>query len=70
MEHEQFIQRAIKFLAKYHIEVPEIGVKSGATEKANAKESLYVVSNFANDFFKTAENPKKPLLLVTSWKEA
>ena len=53
MEHEQFsYPEALKFLAKkYHIEVPEIELTAEQLEKANAKESLYVVSNFANEFF-------------------
>ena len=53
MEHEQFsYPEALKFLAKkYHIEVPEIELTPEQIEKANAKESLYVVSNFANEFF-------------------
>ena len=53
MELEQFsYPEALKFLAKkYHIDVPEIELTAEQLEKANAKESLYVVSNFANDFF-------------------
>ncbi len=53
MEHEQFTYpEALRFLAKkYHIEVPEVELTPEQLEKANAKESLYVVSNFANEFF-------------------
>ena len=53
MELEQFsYPEALKFLAKkYHIDVPEIELTAEQLEKANAKESLYVVSNFANEFF-------------------
>ena len=53
MEHEQFsYPEALKFLAKkYHIEVPEIELTPQQLEKVNAKESLYVVNNFANEFF-------------------
>ena len=45
MEHEQFsYPEALKFLAKkYHIDVPEIELTAEQLEKANAKESLYVV---------------------------
>ena len=53
MEHEQFsYPEALKYLAKkYHIEVPEIELTPQQLEKVNAKESLYVVNNFANEFF-------------------
>ena len=53
MEHEQFsYPEALKYLAKkYHIEVPEIELTPQQLERVNAKESLYVVNNFANEFF-------------------
>ena len=53
MEHEQFsYPEALRYLAKkYHIEVPEIELTPQQLEKVNAKESLYVVNNFANEFF-------------------
>ena len=50
MEHEQFsYPEALKYLAKkYHIEVPEIEITPQQLERGNAKESLYIVNNFAN----------------------
>ena len=53
MEHEQFsYPEALKYLAKkYHIEVPEIELTPQQLERVNAKESLYIVNNFANEFF-------------------
>ena len=69
MEHEQFsYPEALKFLAKkYHIEVPEIELSPEQMEKANAKESLYVVSNFANDFFQKQLKTKEGLAIAASY---
>ena len=69
MEHEQFsYPEALKFLAKkYHIEVPEIELTPEQLEKANAKESLYVVSNFANEFFQKQLQTDEGLAIAISY---
>ena len=69
MEHEQFsYPEALKFLAKkYHIEVPEIELTAEQLEKANAKESLYVVSNFANEFFQKQLKTNEGLAIAISY---
>ena len=69
MEHEQFsYPEALKFLAKkYHIEVPEIELTAEQIEKANAKESLYVVSNFANEFFQKQLQTDEGLAIAISY---
>lgn len=71
MEHEQFsYPEALKFLAKkYHIEVPEIELTQEQMEKANAKESLYVVSNFANEFFQKQLQTDEGLAIAISYFE-
>ncbi|OEK08008.1 DNA primase [Flavivirga aquatica] len=53
MEHEHFTYpEAIKYLAKkYNIEVEETEQSNEQKEKANEKESLYLVSEFANTYF-------------------
>lgn len=53
MEHEQYTYpEALRYLAKkYHIEVEEEEQTPEQLAKANARESLFVVSNHANDFF-------------------
>ncbi len=53
MEHEHFtFPEAIKYLAKkYGIEIIETDETNEEKEKANEKESLYVVSEFAKDYF-------------------
>lgn len=54
MEHEHFTYpEAIKYLAnKYNIEVEETVETNEEKEKANEKESMYLVSEFARDYFK------------------
>ncbi len=58
MEHEHFTYpEAIKFLAKkYNIEIEETQINKQDKEKASERESLYIVSNFAKDFFKKKLN--------------
>lgn len=53
MEHEHFTYpEAIKYLAnKYGIEVEETVVTNEDLEQANEKESMYLVSEFARDYF-------------------
>ncbi len=53
MEHEHFTYpEAIKYLAnKYGIEVEETIVTNEDVEQANEKESMYLVSEFARDYF-------------------
>ena len=54
MEHEHFTYpEAIKYLArKYNIEIEETQLNNEEREKASERESLYIVSEFAKDFFK------------------
>ena len=61
MEHEQYnYPQALRFLAKkYNIEIPEIELSSEQIELANQKESLFIVNNYANEFFQ-----KKPLFKI------
>ncbi|MFV0540368.1 MAG: DNA primase [Aestuariibaculum sp.] len=53
MEHEHFTYpEAIKYLAKkYNIEIEETEQTNEQKEKANERESLYLVSEFANTYF-------------------
>jgi len=53
MDHEKYnYPEALKFLAnKYNIEVEETELTPQDTEAQNAKESLYIVSQFAAAFF-------------------
>ena len=53
MEHEHFTYpEAIKYLArKYNIEIEETQVSPLDKEKASEKESLFIVSEYAKDFF-------------------
>ena len=53
MEHEHFTYpEAIKYLAKkYGIEVEETEQTTEEKEQANERESLYLVSEFAKDYF-------------------
>ena len=54
MEHEHFTYpEAIKYLAKkYNIEVEETEQSSEQKEQANERESMYLVSEFAQGHFK------------------
>ena len=53
MEHEHFTYpEAIRYLAKkYNIEIEETEQSNEQKEKANERESLYLVSEFANTYF-------------------
>ena len=53
MEHEHFsYPETIRFLAKrYNIEIEETGQSQEEKEIANAKESLYLVNQYAQEFF-------------------
>lgn len=53
MEHEHFTYpEAIKYLAKkYNIEIEETEQSNEQKEQANERESLYLVSEFANSYF-------------------
>ncbi|WP_353780120.1 DNA primase [Winogradskyella sp. 3972H.M.0a.05] len=53
MEHEHFTYpEAIKYLAKkYNIEIEETEQTDEQKEQANARESLYLVNTFANEYF-------------------
>ncbi|WP_138433077.1 DNA primase [Winogradskyella algicola] len=53
MEHEHFTYpEAIRYLAKkYNIEIEETERTDEEKEQANAKESLYLVSEYANEYF-------------------
>lgn len=54
MEHEHFTYpEAIKYLAKkYNIEIEETEQSDAQKEQANERESLYLVNEFANTYFK------------------
>ena len=69
MEHEQFsYPEALKHLAKkYQIEVPEIQLTQDQIDKSNAKESLYIVNSFANDFFQNQLSTNKGLSIAMSY---
>ncbi|MDB9960905.1 DNA primase [Oceanihabitans sp.] len=53
MEHEHFTYpEAIKYLAKkYNVEIEETEQSNEQKEQANERESLYLVSEFANTYF-------------------
>lgn len=53
MEHEHFTYpEAIKYLAKkYNIEIEETEITDEDKEQANERESMYLVSEFARDYF-------------------
>lgn len=54
MEHEHYsYPEALRFLAnKYNIDIEEEELTSEQAEAANDRESLYVVSNYATNYFK------------------
>ena len=56
MEHEHFsYPEAIRYLAKkYNIEIEETEQSEQQKEQANEKESMYLVSEFAQKYFNTA----------------
>src|SRR5690606_8954567 len=53
MEHEHYTYpEAIKYLArKYNIEIEETEQSEESKEKTNERESMYLVSEFAQDYF-------------------
>ena len=53
MEHEHFsYPEALRFLAKrYHIEIEETEQTDAEKEKANEKESLYLLSQYAKEYY-------------------
>ena len=53
MEHEHFTYpEAIKYLAKkYNVEIEETEQSNEQKEQANERESLYLVNEFANEYF-------------------
>lgn len=54
MEHEQLTYpEALRYLAKkYNIEIREKGLSQEDKLRLNTRESMYVVNNFANDYFR------------------
>ena len=70
MEHEHFTYpEAIKYLArKYNIEIEETQVSPLDKEKASEKESLFIVSDYAKDFFsKTLLNSNDGIAIGLSY---
>lgn len=55
MEHEQFTYpEALRFLAKkYNIEIEESGQSDEERAKRNTRESLFLVNQFANEYFQS-----------------
>lgn len=62
MEHEHFTYpEAIKYLAKkYNIEIEETEQSNEDKEKANERESLYLVNEFANTYFQNTLHKTDP----------
>lgn len=73
MEHEHFTYpEAIRYLAnKYHIEIEETVISSEEKEKADERESLYIVSEFAQNFFEKVltETEQGKAIGLTYFKE-
>ncbi|MBQ4818443.1 DNA primase [Aquimarina sp. MMG016] len=73
MEHEHFTYpEAIKYLAKkYNIEVEETEQTDEQKEQANERESMYLVSEFANTFFQNSlhKTEKGKAIGLTYFKE-
>jgi DNA primase len=73
MEHEHFTYpEAIKYLAKkYGIEIEETQQTDEEKVKASEKESMYLVSNFAKDFFvqQLHETPAGKTIGLSYFKE-
>ncbi|MDB4092706.1 DNA primase [Flavobacteriaceae bacterium] len=70
MEHEHFTYpEAIKYLArKYNIEIEETQANPLDKEKASEKESLFIVSDYAKDFFsKTLLNSNDGIAIGLSY---
>ena len=70
MEHEHFTYpEAIKYLArKYNIEIEETQISPLDKEKASEKESLFIVSDYAKDFFsKTLLNSNDGIAIGLSY---
>ena len=55
MEHEQFnYPESIRYLAnKYNIEIIETTNKSENVEERNARESLFIINSFAQEYFQS-----------------
>ncbi|MDT0559046.1 DNA primase [Ichthyenterobacterium sp. W332] len=62
MEHEHFTYpEAIKYLAKkYNIEIEETEQSDEQREQANARESLYLVNAYANEYFQKTLHKTDP----------
>ncbi|MDG2281393.1 MAG: DNA primase [Flavicella sp.] len=73
MEHEHFsYPEAIKYLAKkYNIEIEEEEQSNEQKEAADERESMYVVSNFAKDYYHDVllNNPKGKAIGLSYFKE-
>ncbi|MEI6865870.1 DNA primase [Flavicella sp.] len=73
MEHEHFTYpEAIKYLAKkYNIEIEEEEQSNEQKEAADERESMYVVSNFAKDYYHDIllNNPKGKAIGLSYFKE-
>jgi len=73
MEHEHFsYPEAIKYLAKkYHIEIEEEEQSNEQKQAADERESMYVVSNFAKDYYHDVllNNPKGKAIGLSYFKE-
>ncbi|MGB2127848.1 MAG: DNA primase [Flavicella sp.] len=73
MEHEHFsYPEAIKYLAnKYNIEVEEEAQTDAQKEATDERESMYLVSNFAKDYYRDIllKNPKGKAIGLSYFKE-
>ena len=73
MEHEQYTYpEALRFLAKrYNIEIQETERSEEFKEQANLRESLFIVSDFARDYFKKIllESEEEKFVGITYFKE-
>ncbi len=73
MEHEHFsYPEAIKYLArKYNIEIEETVQTDEQKEQANERESMYLVSEFANSYFQNIlwDNPQGQAIGKSYFKE-
>ena len=73
MEHEHFsYPEAIKYLAnKYNIEIEEEAQTDAQKEATDERESMYLVSNFAKDYYHDVllKNPKGKAIGLSYFKE-
>ncbi len=69
MEHEHFnYPEAIRYLAKkYNIEIEETVTSADHKEKANERESLYIVSDYAKNYFINQLNINEGLTIGLSY---